>query len=174
MREASSQIELVSRARGGDVEAFEALYRAHVGRIHAVCLRMTGNRATAEDLVQEAFVRAWRKLSSLRTESTFSSWLLRLTVNLVVSHLRSRLPRELEDAFDERAEPGGRFPNPAARVDLEEALRSLPAGARLVVVLHDLEGYRHEEIARLMGTAVGTSKAQLHRARRLLRGRLVV
>ena len=166
-----SESELVRAAQRGDVEAFEALYRRHVGRIHALCLRLAGTRTTAEDLTQEVFVRAWRKLDQYRGDAAFATWLYRLAVNVAVSELRSRPApgRELltddPGAFERRSP----FPAPELGLDLERAIASLPAAARQVFVLHDVEGVRHEEIARLSGYAVGTSRAHLHRARMLLR-----
>ena len=163
--------DLVSRATTGDVDAFESLYRQHVGRIHAVCLRLTANPALAEELTQEAFLRAWRKLSSFRGDAKFSSWLHRLAVNVVLSHHRARSRRRLglvplEDAAEPAAPPKR---DSASALDLEDAIAGLPERARWVFVLHEVEGYRHEEIANMTGTTVGTSKAHLHRARKLLR-----
>jgi RNA polymerase sigma-70 factor (ECF subfamily) len=163
---------LVERAAAGDVDAFEELYRANVGRVYALCLRMAGDPTLAEELAQEAFVRAWQKLGSFRGASAFSTWLHRVTVNVVLSHRRSAARREA------RVHPcGDDLPRDVARresgtvesIDLERAISSLPDGARRVFVLHDVEGFRHQDISRLMGIAVGTSKAQLHRARKLLR-----
>jgi RNA polymerase sigma-70 factor (ECF subfamily) len=163
---------LVRRAQAGEILAFEDLYRQHVGRVHALCLRMSRSGTEAEELTQRTFVRAWEKLGSFRAESKLSTWLHRIAVNVVLEDRRSRERRESriipEDPSDlERsaaAPPGGE----EAR-DLENAIRSLPPAARLVFVLHDIEGYKHREIARLTGRATGTCKAQLHRARRLLR-----
>jgi RNA polymerase sigma-70 factor (ECF subfamily) len=162
---------LVRRAQRGDLAAFEELYRATVGRIYAVCLRMSRDPHLAEELTQEAFLRAWQKLATFRAESAFTTWLHRIAVNVVLGHNRSRARR------DERRQQeweGDELPLPAAdepgtAVDLERAIASLPERARTVFVLHDVEGYRHREIASLAGMAVGTSKAQLSRARRLLR-----
>lgn len=168
----SYQADLVRRSIAGEVEAFEELYRANVGRVYALCLRMTGDPATAEELVQESFVRAWQKLASFRGASAFSTWLHRVTVNVVLGHRRSgarrtaRLAPSGEIPVDH---PAGPPPVPATTVDLERAIADLPDQARKVFVLHDVEGYRHREIADLAGIAVGTSKAQLHRARKLLR-----
>jgi len=164
--------DLVERAVGGDVEAFEELYRVNVGRVYALCLRMAGDPALAEELAQEAFVRAWQKLSSFRGASAFSTWLHRVTVNVVLGHRRSATRREARvrsvgDDFPR--DVAGRQPGMAESIDLERAISSLPDGARMVFILHDVEGFRHREISRSMGIAVGTSKAQLHRARKLLR-----
>jgi len=164
--------DLVERAVGGDVEAFEELYRINVGRVYALCLRMAGDPTLAEELAQEAFVRAWQKLGSFRGASAFSTWLHRVTVNVVLGHRRSATRREARvravgDDFPH--DVAGRQPRTAESIDLERAISSLPDGARRVFVLHDVEGFRHREISRSMGIAVGTSKAQLHRARKLLR-----
>lgn len=177
--EASVRVEeagLVADAAAGDVGAFEELYRRNQGRIYALCLRMSGNPEAAEELVQEAFVRAWQKLSTFRGRSAFSTWLHRVTVNVVLGHRRSssrREARHLEAA--EHAVPDNvvQMNHPGRAIDLERAIGGLPDGARKVFVLHDVEGFRHDEISRLVGIAVGTSKAQLHRARRLLRKALL-
>ncbi len=163
---------LVDRARGGDVAAFEQLYQRNVRRIYALCWRMTGNAALAEELTQDTFVRAWEKLGGFRGDSAFSSWLYPMAVNLAHSERRSRtrrvarvMPTDDLTPFDKGTAPR----TPEASVDLERALAELPDGAREVFVLHEVHGYKHEEIAALTGIATGTSKAQLHRARRLLR-----
>jgi RNA polymerase sigma-70 factor (ECF subfamily) len=163
--------ELVTRAQQGDSEAFELLYRENASRVYALACRMTGNPSLAEDLTQEVFVRAWRKLASFRGESAFGSWLFPLAVNVVYSEGRARRRREARVVSDDVAELNVAAPAAATaeRVDLERALRTLPEGAREVFVLHDAYGYKHQEVAAAMGIAVGTSKAQLHRARRLLR-----
>lgn len=166
---------LLARARAGDAEAFEAIYRRHAGRVYALCLRMAGDRREAEELTQDVFVRAWQRLGQFRGEAAFGSWLHRLTVNLVLGTWRRRgRRRQRIVAIDEVADlrdPGHR-PRPRQAIDLERAIAELPTGARTVFVLYDIEGYRHQEIADATGLAVGTSKAQLHRARRLLREKL--
>lgn len=166
-------IELVRRARAGDERAFEALYRATVGRVYAVCHRLVGDRARAEDLTQEVFVRAWQHLGSFRGESAFASWLHRIAVNVVLSAERAEARSRAHVAVDapDRLDAYGVGGDPGAGpdLDLEEAIAALPAAARTVFVLHDVEGYGHDEIARFMGIAAGTSKAHLFRARRLLR-----
>ncbi len=161
---------LVAAARSGDRRAFEALYRLHVGRVYALCVRLTAHVQAAEDLTQEAFVRAWQRLSSFRGDSTFGTWLHRLTVNVVLDQRRAQRPwlRIDDDADFALPEQFNRVEN-ADRHDLESAIRRLPPGARTVFVLHDVEGWRHDEIALRGGIAVGTSKAHLHRARQLLK-----
>lgn len=166
---------LVGAAQAGDTAAFERLYRLHVGRVYALCLRLAGDTARAETLTQDVFVRAWRKLALFAGRSAFSTWLHRLTVNVVMEDMRAEARRNgrvvmMEDLG--QMETPGREAPPGTALDLERAIAALPAGARLVFVLHDVQGYRHEEIAALTGLAVGTSKAQLHRARRLLREEL--
>ncbi|NOT07788.1 MAG: RNA polymerase sigma factor [Gemmatimonadales bacterium] len=162
--------ELVARARAGDEEAFGALYRAHVGRVHALCLRLAGDGAAAADLTQDVFVRAWQALASFRGESAFSSWLHRLAVNVFLGERRARDRREKRvTPTDDLSHFETTASAPGESLDLERAIAALPERARVVFVLHDVEGYRHEEIGGLLGVAVGTSKAQLFRARRLLR-----
>ncbi len=163
---------LVEQAQAGDVGAFEELYRLHVGRVHALCLRMSGDAREAEELTQDAFVRAWEKLDSFRGSSAFSSWLHRLAVNVVLASWRAkgRHRERVVSIGDVRSLADPRHePKPRLALDLESAIAGLPAGARTVFVLYDVEGYRHRDIAELTGLAVGTSKTQLHRARRLLR-----
>jgi RNA polymerase sigma-70 factor (ECF subfamily) len=167
--------ETVRRAQSGDEAAFEALYREHAGRVFALCLRLSGDRARATELTQDVFVRCWEQLGSFRGESAFGSWLYRLAVNLVWATNRGDRRREarvlpVEDPGIHEARR--EMPPPGLRLDLERAIATLPDGAREVFVLFDIEGFRHEEIARMTGIAVGTSKAQLFRARRLLRERL--
>jgi RNA polymerase sigma-70 factor (ECF subfamily) len=162
---------LVRRSIAGDMNAFEQLYRGHVGRVHGAILRLVGmDRARAEELTQEAFVRAWQKLSSFRHESQFSTWLHRLGVNIALMDLRGRHDEQYADGVDLELAAGGDVPFCAGeRGDLERAVAALPPRARAVLVLHDVEGWKHEEIATELGMAVGSSKAQLHRARGLLR-----
>ena len=155
-------------AQNGDSKAFEQLYRVHHARVYALSLRLCGDRHWAEDLCQEAFVRAWNKLSSFKGDSQFGTWLYRVTANLVISNLR-RSKAKFEDDLDSVAEvasPNGNFDLDG---DIEKALQKLPDGARAVMVLYSLEGYTHEEIASSLDIAVGTSKAQLHRARNALK-----
>ena len=169
--------ELVRRAQSGDQVAFQELYRLHAGRVYALCLRLTGDAAAAEERTQDAFVRLWEKLRSFRGESAFTSWLHRLVVNVVLNERRTsgRRERRVEPASDPATlERPGRAGEPTVvlTIDLERAIAELPDGAREVFVLFDIEGYGHHEIARMVGIAEGTSKAQLFRARRLLREKL--
>ena len=167
--------DLVRRAQAGDQTAFRDLYRQHVGRVYALCLRLTGDVAAAEERTQDAFVRAWQKLRSFRGESAFGSWLYRLAVNVVWNERRTTGRREqrVAPAADPETHerPGSESPV-GLGIDLERAIAELPDGAREVFVLFDVEGYGHADIARMTGIAVGTSKAQLFRARRLLREKL--
>ena len=157
----------------GDAKAFERLYRRHVGRVNALCWRLCGgDSARADQATQDAFVRAWEKLASFRGESAFSTWLHRLTVNVVLGeHRLLKRWTSFEDAIESGAEEPSSHPQASLgdRMDVERALMKLPKGARAVLVLHDIEGYQHQEIAAATGIAVGTSKAQLHRARKLMR-----
>jgi len=168
---------LARSAAGGDSTAFEALYRRHAARIHGVVARLVGyDRARAEDLVQEAFVRAWQALPAYRFESAFGTWLHRLAVNTALMDLRAARSRprgsDDEDALDQVGAPDSAGQSTALTLDLERAVATLPPRARAVLVLYDVEGWKHEEIAGALGMAVGSSKAQLHRARGLLRERL--
>jgi RNA polymerase sigma-70 factor (ECF subfamily) len=170
---------LTQRAAGGDLAAFEVLYERHNRRVYSLCLRMTQNVAEAEDLAQEAFIQLFRKIGSFRGESAFTTWLHRLTVNQVLMHFRKKGVR-LEQTTDDGETPvqvvaGTQNPNSMPVVDriaLDRAISQLPPGYRTVFVLHDVEGHEHEEIARMLGCSVGTSKSQLHKARMKLRGLL--
>jgi RNA polymerase sigma-70 factor (ECF subfamily) len=168
----ATELRLVRQAQAGDLVAFERLYRDNERKVFGLCFRLSSDPALAEELTQEVFVRAWRKLSSFRGESAFSSWLYPLTVNVALSERRSRRRRDARIVATEdpaSLERAPRSPAPEAGFDLEKAMAALPPGARAVFVLHDVEGRTHEEIGQLLGLAPGTSKAQLHRARRLLR-----
>lgn len=158
---------VVVDAQGGDASAFRALYDAHVEQVYALCIRLTGERREAEEATQDVFVRAWERLRSFRGESAFGTWLHRLAVNTVLSGQRTRRRRERRVVLAERSAPV--LTHPDERIDLEAAIAGLPPGCRAVFVLHDVEGWPHEEIAAQVGIAVGTSKAHLFRARRLLR-----
>jgi RNA polymerase sigma factor (sigma-70 family) len=165
---------LVESARNGDSAAFEKLYRSNRDRIYALSWRICGGDATlAEDLLQESFIRAWQKLGSFRGESRFGTWLHRLSANVALSDRRIRLRRVGREApmdeVVERTAIGARDVVADKRMDLEKAIARLPERARTVLVLYDIEGYRHAEIAEMTGMAVGSSKAQLHRARKLIR-----
>jgi RNA polymerase sigma-70 factor (ECF subfamily) len=167
--------DVVRRAQQGDVEAFASLYRAHGPAVFSLVRRMLGDERAARDLVQDVFVRAWERLASFRGDSAFGTWLHRLAANLVVETLRAArrdVLRFTDDAAD--TTPATRSDTDAidARLDLDAALVGLAAGARAVFVLHDLEGYSHEEIAQMTGIAAGTARAQLWRARRHLMKRL--
>ena len=163
----------VARAAAGDREAFERLYRTHVNRIFSLCVRMCGDRGRAEELTQDVFVRAWEKLHLFKGESQFSTWLHRLAVNVVLNARKvdGRAESRLED--DEDGMGTDRIASmplaPGDRMDLDAAIAKLPPGARRVFTLYDVEGYKHEEIAELLGVTTGATKAQLHRARMLLR-----
>ncbi|KAF1711288.1 RNA polymerase subunit sigma-24 [Pseudoxanthomonas kalamensis DSM 18571] len=168
---------LARDAAGGDGKAFASLYQRHAGRVHGVIARLVGGQgARAEDLTQEAFVRAWQALPRFRFESAVSTWLHRLAVNTALMELRSRRSGPRWDAEDDTLDrldvPDSAGHGMALGMDLQRAVDSLPPRARAVLVLHDVEGWKHEEIAAELGMAVGSSKAQLHRARQLLRGRL--
>ena len=166
---------LVRAAGAGDTGAFEQLYRRHSRRVYAVLWRLCGHEARAEDLLQDAFVRAWQALPGFRFESAFSTWLHRLAVNTALMELRSRRGGEALETGDEVLELHA-TPDSTQRTllgaDLEKVVATLPPRARAVLVLHDIEGWKHEEIAVELGMAVGSSKAPLHRARGLLRERL--
>jgi RNA polymerase sigma-70 factor, ECF subfamily len=167
----------LARAAGeGDMTAFEELYQRHNRRVYSVCLRMTHNVSEAEDLTQEAFIQLFRKIGSFRGDSAFTTWLHRLTVNQVLMHFRKRSVK-LERTTEEGETPvqivhGSENPNKMPvldRISLDRAIAKLPPGYRSVFVLHDVEGHEHEDISRMLGVAVGTSKSQLHKARMKLR-----
>lgn len=164
--------DLVRQAQEGDVRAFEALYRQHAGRIYGLCLRISGDPSLSEDLTQETFIRAWTRLDTFRVGTRFAAWLSRVAVNVALGDRRARSRRNRRESPVD--DPHQRDP-PAPRsslsegLDLECAIASLPDGARKIFVLYDIEGFQHQEIADMLGLSSGTSKAQLHRARRLLR-----
>jgi RNA polymerase sigma-70 factor (ECF subfamily) len=171
------EASLVDAARQGDIAAFESLYRANRDRIYGLLWRICGGDVSlAEDLLQESFVRAWQKLDSFRGESRFGTWLHRLSANVALSDRRTRLRRVKNEVVMEesveRTAVGDRDVFADKRMDLERAIARLPERARTVLVLFDIEGYRHLEISKMTGMAVGSSKAQLHRARKLLRKEL--
>lgn len=167
--------ELVARAAAGEVGALEALYRRHVNRVYALCLRMTADERAAEELTQDVWVRVWRKLDGYRGDAAFTTWLHRVTANLVRDRGRARTRRrEHETLTDDpgRHERGAEPRSFEDRAALEAAIRGLPDRARHVFVLYDVEGYGHREIAEMLDIAEGTSKAHLHRARKALREEL--
>lgn len=174
-----SDYELAQMSGKGDMEAFAQLYQRHNRRVYAVCLRMSGNAAEAEDLAQDVFVQLFRKVGSFRGESAFTTWLHRLTVNQVLMHFRKRAVRKEKtsesDELPEQVTIGTENPRRMPvldRIGLDRAIARLARGYRTVFVLHDVEGYEHGEIARMLGCSVGTSKSQLHKARMKLRGLL--
>jgi RNA polymerase sigma-70 factor, ECF subfamily len=172
---------LVQAARRGDMRAFERLYRMHSGRVLGLCLRMTRQREIAEDCVQQTFVRAWKNLATFEGRSAFGTWLHRIAVNEVLTNRRNRGTRSEGTSLPTREEDEDTFESVADLtvaadsgdvMDMEKALATLPEGSRHVVVLQAVYGYSHEEVAEMLGIAVGTCKAQLHRGRKLLRERL--
>ncbi len=163
----------VALAAAGDRLAFERLYRTHANRVYSICTRMSGSRVKGEELTQDVFVRTWEKLPQFRGESAFSTWLHRLAVNVVLNARKTESKQESRteqsDVDDDRRDEMSRAPLHIERMDLKYAIAKLPEVARKVFVLHDIEGYKHEEIGEMMGITSGGSKAQLHRARLLLR-----
>src|SRR5882672_6727093 len=163
----------VALAAAGDRSAFESLYRQHANRVFSLCARMVNDRTRAEELTQDVFVRAWEKLHLFRGESAFGTWLHRLTVNVVLNDRKTE--GRQRSRFEDDEEGSGvdvlpsRPASPGDRMDLEWAINKLPKGAKRVFTLHDVEGYKHEEIAEMLGVTTGATKAQLHRARMLLR-----
>ena len=172
----TAALDSIRRAQAGDVDAFELLYRAHAGRVFALCLRLQGgNSADATELMQDVFIKAWRRLATFRGDCAFSSWLHRMAVNTMLENARSdrrRVARVLPMEDTSLLPGAARSSGVELKMDMENAIASLPKGARLAFVLHDVEGYQHQEIAEQLSVSVGTVKAQLHRARRLLRERL--
>ena len=176
-----SEAEAIRLAQRGDAAAFERIYRLHSRRVYALCLRMVGNTAEAEDLTQEAFLQLFRKIHTFRGESAFSTWLHRLSVNVVLMRLRKKSLGEisLEETTEPDEESGGprkEFGGPDLllsgsidRVNLQRAIDQLPPGYKSVFVLHDIQGYEHNEIAEIMKCSIGNSKSQLHKARMRLR-----
>lgn len=165
----SDEADWIAKAQKSDTRAFERLYRLHVDRVYGLCLRMTGNVAEAEDCAQEAFIQAWDKLHLFRGDSAFNTWLHRIAVNSVLGRIRkSKRERDrIQVAFEQSSAPASVSDNGELR-DLSDAVDRLPEGARHVFVLHAVYGYSHEETGAMLDIAAGTSKAQLHRARRLL------
>ena len=174
-----SEAEAIERAKQGDAEAFETLYNLHKRRVYSLCLRMTANAAEAEDLTQEAFMQLFRKIATFRGESAFSTWLHRMAVNVVLMQLRKKglpvVPLE-DDIETEEETPKKDFgtqdlalEGSIDRLRLQNAIGKLPPGYRTIFVLHDVEGYEHNEIAAIVGCSIGNSKSQLHKARMKLR-----
>ncbi len=175
----SADLELALRCRDGDAGAFEELYRRHAGRLYNLALRMAGTAQEAEDLLQEVFLQAHRKLAGFRGDSSLATWLYRLAMNHCLDHLRGRRVRmdRSTDSLDaesavEPASPAPAVPTAVSRIDLERAIGRLPDGCRAAFLLHDVEGFEHQEIAQILGVSVGTSKSQVHRARMKLRDML--
>ena len=169
----SEEARWIKRAKQRDASAFERLYRLHVDRVYGLCLRMTGSRSEADDCVQEAFIQAWNKLEKFRGDSAFSTWLHRIAVNAVLGRMRKskREQDRIQSAAEVSTSPASIGDSGHLR-DLSEAVDRLPEGARHVFVLNAVYGYSHEESGNMLGIAVGTSKAQLHRAKRLLKQQL--
>jgi RNA polymerase sigma-70 factor (ECF subfamily) len=171
--------DLIKRAQQGDADAFAAIFHAHKARIYSLCLRMTNNIAEAEDLVQDAFLHVFRKISTFRGDSALSTWLYRIALNTVLMHFRKKSPRQVsldeplnstdgDTATAIRREYGasdGRLETSITRITLTEAISELPTGCRRIFLLHEVEGYEHHEIAKLLGCSVGNSKSQLHKAK---------
>lgn len=180
----TSEPELIEKAKRGDPLAFESLYNTHKRRVYSLCLRMTGNTEDAEELTQEAFLQLFRKIESFRGDAAFSTWLHRLTVNLVLMRFRKKglITTSLDEPISSENDSGASreigvqdemLNGTVDRLVLENAIQSLPAGYRMVFYLHDVEGYEHKEIAGIMGCSVGNCKSQLHKARMKLRQTLV-
>jgi RNA polymerase sigma-70 factor (ECF subfamily) len=168
----------VALAAAGDRRAFERLYHLHVNRVFSLCSRMCGSKVRGEELTQDVFVRVWEKLPQFRGDSAFSTWIHRVAVNIVLTDRknegreRRRMKEDENEGGEEMFVAAASIPRDADRMDIAAAIDTLPPGARQIFVLHDVEGYKHEEIAELCGITTGGSKAQLHRARLLLRGAL--
>ena len=177
-----SEAEAIERAKQGNAEAFEVLYNLHKRRVYSLCLRMTANTAEAEDLTQEAFLQLFRKIGTFRGESAFSTWLHRMAVNVVLMHLRKKglpvvpleetIETEEESPKKEPGAPDALLAGAVDRLELQRAVDALPPGYRTIFVLHDVEGFEHNEIAEMVGCSIGNSKSQLHKARLKLRNSL--
>lgn len=165
--------QLVSRSKNGDQSAYESLYRENIGKVYALCLRLCGQKELAEDLAQESFIRAWQKLDSFRGDAKFSSWLFRLTSNVVIGHLRKHSKWQI-DSFED-SHNGYEYEQSAInrpfglQDEIDQALRCLSDTARVVLIMYEYLGYQHNEISEITGMAIGTSKTHLHRARTILR-----
>lgn len=167
---ADDESQLIERARNNDYRAYEELYRLHIGRVMGLCIRLLNDRDLAEDMAQEAFIQAWRNLSKFRGDSAFGSWLYRITTNTVLSYLRKQ--KHFQNSLDVDDLELEYRETQDEQIGLEAAIATLPDGARAVFILYSLEGYTHDEISRLLKIAPGSSKAQLHRARKLLKEQL--
>lgn len=174
-----ADLELAKRCRNGDAEAFEELYRQYAGRLYSLAFRMAGSAPEAEDLLQDVFLHAYRKLGSFRGDSSLGTWLYRLGMNQCLDHLRGRHVKmsQATDSLEDEGvtEPASPMPvTPAAvnRMDLERAIGKLPEGCRAAFLLHDVEGFEHHEVATILGVSEGTSKSQVHKARMKLRAML--
>ena len=173
-----ADLELAKRCRNGDAGAFEELYRQHAGRLFSLTSRMVGSPQEAEDVLQEVFLHAYRKLDSFRGDSSLGTWLYRLGINQCLDHLRGRQARmsqatdSLDDASAEPAAAWSATPIAVNRIDLERAIGRLPEGCRAAFLLHDVEGFEHREVADILGVSEGTSKSQVHKARMKLRATL--
>jgi RNA polymerase sigma-70 factor (ECF subfamily) len=174
-----ADLELAKRCRDGEADAFEELYRQHAGRLFSLTSRMLGSPQEAEDLLQEVFLQAYRKLGSFRGESSLATWLYRLGINQCLDHLRGRHVRMShttdsldDDSASEPAAPSPATPIAVNRIDLERAIGKLPEGCRAAFLLHDVEGFEHHEVAAILGVSDGTSKSQVHKARMKLRAML--
>lgn len=174
------EAEAIREAKNGDADAFEYLYRAHCKRVYGLCLRMIKNPPEAEDLTQQAFLQVFRKIGTFRGDSGFSTWLYRVTANIVLMHLRRKKPTEIPAEDLNRHSPNGEgsrehdftddsMLGAVERLNIKRAIRKLPAGYKKLFLLHDVFGYEHNEIARLLGCSTGCSKSQLHKARKRLR-----
>jgi len=178
-RRNNTDLELVKRAQAGDAEAFASLFHAHKARVYSICVRMTNNTAQAEDLTQDAFLQVFRKLSTFKGNSALSTWLYRIAVNTVLMHFRKKALKQISldepsnhDVKQVRREYGsrdGRLSGSVDRIALTRAIKDLPAGYRKIFLLHEVEGYEHQEIARLLNCSVGNSKSQLHKAKLRIR-----
>ena len=175
----ATDLELVKRAQEGDSDAFAALFHAHKGRVYSICLRMTNNTAQAEDLTQDAFLQVFRKLDTFKGNSALSTWLYRIAVNTVLMHFRKKALKQIsldepssQDVKQVRREYGsrdGRLSGSVDRIALIRAIKDLPAGYRTIFLLHEVEGYEHQEIAKILDCSVGNSKSQLHKAKLRIR-----
>jgi RNA polymerase sigma-70 factor, ECF subfamily len=161
----------ILKAQLGDRFAFEDIYRAYIGKVYAICLRMSADPDRAQELTQETFIRIWETINSFRGDSPFSAWLRRVAINVVLVDIRSNRRRSARISSSSNidcVERGNTDNSMASNMDLESAIATLPPQARAIFILHDMEGYKHEEVAQMMDLAIGTCKAQLHRARKLL------